>query len=127
MICGELERIASRWICGRAGKQYIDQIKEARKRGVRRRRLSVEEIEEYFEFTVEDYSAIWFPISFVLDPGFWNPTDPARLDYEQLRLGTLAMLCRIVVVLLTGKVQSRVLSNNLRIRLLNSTARFDMQ
>ena len=121
MICGELEHIATRWVRGRDGKRYVDHIEDARKKGERRRRLSVKEIEEYFEFTVEDYAAIWFPISFVLDPGFWNPNGPDRLDYDHLRLGTLAMICRIIVVLLTGKVQQRVLSNNMRFRILDST------
>ena len=111
----------TRWIRGREGKKYIDVIAEARGKGLRRRRLTVMEIEEYFHFTVEDYAAIWYPISFVLDPGFWNQTGPARLDYEQLRLATLAMICRIVVVLSTGRVQNRVLSNNIRIRILDST------
>lgn len=120
-ICGELERISNRWIRGQQGKIYIEHIKEARRKGERRRRLSVKEIEDYFDFSVEDYAAIWAPISFVLDPGFWNPNGISRLDYDQLRLATLAMICRIVVVLLTGKVQNRVLSNNIRIRILDST------
>ena len=70
---------------------------------------------------MEDYAAIWYPISFVLDPGFWNPTGAARIDYEQLRIATLAMICRIVTVLLTGRVEKRILSNNIRIRILDST------
>ena len=120
-ICGELEKIATRWIQGREGQKYVDHIKSVRQKGVRRRRLNVKEIEEYFDFTGEDYAAIWVPISFVLDPGFWNPLRPDRLEYEQLRLATLAMICRIIVVLLTGKVQHRLLSNTIRIRILDST------
>lgn len=121
VICGQLEQIANRWIRGKDGQKYIAQIRDSRRKNDRRRRLTIKEIEEYFEFTVEDYSAIWFPISFVLDPEFWNPTGPGRLDYEELRMATLAMICRIVVVLLTGKIRNRVLSNNMRIRILDST------
>ena len=111
-----------RWLSGATRKKYAAQVAESHKRGERRRRLNIQEIEDYFQFTIEDYSAMWYPISFVIDLGFWNPTGPARRDYEELRVSTLVIMSRIIVVLLTGKVQNRALSNNVRIRILDSTS-----
>ena len=80
----------------------------------------MKEIEEYFEFIVENYIGIWFLISFVLYLGFWNNNEPHRLDYEQLRLGTLAIIYEIIVIMLTGKVQQRVMSRSMQISILDS-------
>lgn len=121
LILDEFEKLAFRWLRGSKGKAWIFELETTRKKGGKRRKLSIMEIEDYFEFTPEDWQSIWYPVCFTLDPLFWNPDGPCRLQYQELRMCSLAILVRFIIILTTGKVKKRELTVSGRLKVLDCT------
>lgn len=123
-MCDVLGSMARYWIRGEKGQAYISSIEANRKKKMSNTRLTISDVEDFFELNQSYYRAIWYPIEFVWDPSFWGHSIGAggnRVLYNNLRIRTLAMIVRFIRVLTTGKVSLRVLSNTVKLKVMEAT------
>lgn len=128
-FCDMFFNLALVWIKGSAGIKFVQQLQTDRERRVNLTRLTVFDVENWFEFGPRDYYALWYPVTFVTDPMMWTKLSSAKVGesvsktlIQDLRTSCLAILVRFITILSTGKVKDRVISNSARLRVLDSTA-----
>ena len=120
-----LSKLLGYWLRGNKGLGYLTCLEEDRASRTKHTRLSIHDVEGYFGFTHTQYRAIWYPIQFVVDSGFWSGAVGPNANkslYQSLRIRTIVMIVRIIMVLTTGKVNHRVISNSVKLRILDASA-----
>ena len=123
-MCETLGALARYWIRGDKGQEWVKCVEDERARRIKTTRLRIQEVEDYFGFTHLQYRAIWYPIQWVCDPSFWVPgigNTGNKPLFNALRVSTLTILVRFITILTTGKMNSRVLSNAVRFKVLDVT------